>query len=212
MVKAFSEINFAVLALQLFGVWSVLKLLWLVVNKTEECKKFRKWFTKINKDTRYILVDHYGFSRDILYPAPVKRCKGCPKESTIYCPECKKRLCPGCNSRAHHPGTFTEAHPYEDIIYDVSKQGIYIITPILDYIVLFVVGQYVFTRASIGQDYLYSANTCPSLGFVQYVVASIDNSLFYYYKSNFWLLLRRRRLLLEAQSGSLGEDVDHGKR
>lgn len=110
-------------------------------------------------------------------------CSQCKTEEQMYCVECNKTFCKPCVIRAHHPGTNCDAHSLEEI-WEPEEQGIKVITPLLEEILLVSVLSFVFFHPLIKEDYLYSGNVCILTNYARRGVAYFDDKAFYVAKSS----------------------------
>jgi len=110
-------------------------------------------------------------------------CSQCLSEQQMYCVECNKTFCKPCVIRAHHPGTNNDAHSLEEI-WEPNDQGIKVITPLLEEILLLSVLSFVFLHPLIKEDYLYSGNVCILTNYARAGMSLFDDKAFYVVKSS----------------------------
>eukprot|EP00928_Gymnodinium_smaydae_P070377 TRINITY_DN54220_c0_g1_i1.p1 TRINITY_DN54220_c0_g1~~TRINITY_DN54220_c0_g1_i1.p1 ORF type:complete len:483 (+),score=76.21 TRINITY_DN54220_c0_g1_i1:155-1603(+) len=159
----------------------------LVLFKADAFTPRFKWlqrFTAYVLDVRLVLCDYFEYVPPQGQPwKGLKFCNLCTENAKFWCVECKKRLCPGCTARYHHPKMFSELHSLEEIQVD-STHGVRLFTPILAEVFLLIFIYYSFTHVTITPSYLHSFDMCPAIGVAREVLGRVDAKILYYFKDS----------------------------
>lgn len=138
-------------------------------------------------EVRPILCEHFGFPwPPVQYWQESVRtaCSLCTcSKAVFWCVECRRRMCPGCVARQHHPGSLTVLHSIEKII--VDRSGVKLLSPILGEVLLTCFAGYLLTNVRLSPDQLSSFNMCPTASFARRVLAAFDAKVLYYFRKNF---------------------------